>query len=1105
VDNQGLASDSLLRDIPTTDGRKVLGGVALDHKIGQGGMGSVYLGRHLRLNIDVAVKVLLVPRDADQERAEASVKRFMREAQTAASISHQNLIRVMDVNVESDVHFLVMEYVKGESAGDILKRRGSLPEREAVEIVLGAAVGLGEAHMQGVVHRDVKPDNIMIDERGRVKVADLGLAKAVAGDEEDAEGSSLTKSHTAMGTPYYMAPEQFTSSHAVGPAADVWSLGVTLYQLMRGAYPWSDTNVFALAKKIESEPMPDLGADVKGASPGVRAIIARATQKDPSKRYADCRAMGEALSGHLATLGAAPARQDMTTPIAEVPPTVGADGQPLTRTLISKQTSNAFSFGSLPAGQGSGTDTTRDAQKKRRESFRLAFDEGAAAGPAGAGRNGPSLESRAPSQQPQPATDGPAAPASSGPPPSAQSAPDAETPPADAPDTKASRLTKRALIIASVSVAGAALLVVLVLAAISARRAYLVRQRASSDLTHAEALLKEGSYERALEKARAGIAEYGEYGLAGQFAELADTIRARWDEQLAHDHRSAVNQIRALLEEGRVRSALTWAQDEARKAPNAAYRDELTTLVRTIAAQMETSESREGRVSVDDLRAQLEHSATAEVRQAAERILESDRQRKLAASRACEELLVEAQRLRASGSLDRAEEKLVSALGLVPAHGTAKAQLAEVRRAISRRTEYTSQMNQGRAHWGAGAARKAAEAFHMASQSAPEGSEELTAALLLARHARIVADARDKEKGHDIAGAVELYASAKALIDEPVCTEAYQRLMRAIAEQKAVDEARKHIEGGQWKDAADELAKLAETGPANKEVKRLLVQAQRHLPPTPEVGVDLGGVKLTAVYIEPGWSPMGHSRVQYPAEGPSHDVTITKGYYFGKTEVTVAQFTAFMTDTTYMTDPERTGYAVSYRENGARQRETGMSWKNPGFLQGDDHPVVCVSWNDASAFCEWLSTRAFRPCRLPTEAEWESACRARTATEYCWGDDPYAGRGWCNATGVKAGAGLTMFDDYTYTAPVGQFRENALGLYDMHGNVWEWCSDWYGGGYYAISPEKDPQGNPTGTERVLRGGAWNEPVHPALQSAHREKEPPDCASPCCGFRVVIEQ
>ena len=131
-----------------------------------------------------------------------------------------------------------MDYVSGESAGERLKRKGTLPEVEAVEICLGAAEGLASAHEAGIVQRDVKPDNILVDKKGNVVVADLGLAKAHGGQGDSSLSIGISVSHQVIGTPYFMSPEQTRSAKDVGPQADVWSLGVTLYQLTSGSLPW---------------------------------------------------------------------------------------------------------------------------------------------------------------------------------------------------------------------------------------------------------------------------------------------------------------------------------------------------------------------------------------------------------------------------------------------------------------------------------------------------------------------------------------------------------------------------------------------------------------------------------------------------------------------------------------------------------------------------------------------------------------------------------------------------------------------------------------------------------------------------------------------------
>ena len=167
-----------------------------------------------------------------------------------------------------------------------------------------------------------------------------------------------------------------------------------------------------------------------------------------------------------------------------------------------------------------------------------------------------------------------------------------------------------------------------------------------------------------------------------------------------------------------------------------------------------------------------------------------------------------------------------------------------------------------------------------------------------------------------------------------------------------------------------------------------------------------------------------------------------------------------------------------------------------------------VSWNDAVEFCKWLSEKEGREYRLPTEAEWEYACRAGTTTRFYCGDDEDKLLSIGNVADAmlrkiyeRATWALEGEDGYAFTAPVGKFRANSLGLYDMHGNVWEWCQDWYAKDYYGNSPENDPTGPAMGSSRVIRGGSWN--YDPGFcRSANRSRDTPGDRSSNLGFRVA---
>ena len=209
----------------------------------------------------------------------------------------------------------------------------------------------------------------------------------------------------------------------------------------------------------------------------------------------------------------------------------------------------------------------------------------------------------------------------------------------------------------------------------------------------------------------------------------------------------------------------------------------------------------------------------------------------------------------------------------------------------------------------------------------------------------------------------------------------------------------------------------------------------------------------------------------YKSEHPQHLVRISKSFYFATTEVTQGQWKAVMKTT---------------------------PWKGKGLVRkGDNYAASYVSWEDAVEYCRLLSKKDVRKYRLPTEAEWEYACRAGSTKVYSFGSD---------ASELKNYAWprvrLNTFDvDKEYGHQVGQKRPNAWGLYDMHGNVWEWCSDWYGEDYYTKSPGVDPSGPASGSSRVSRGGAWfDDPQY--FRSAYRTRFAPSLGGPDFGFRVV---
>jgi formylglycine-generating enzyme required for sulfatase activity len=243
-----------------------------------------------------------------------------------------------------------------------------------------------------------------------------------------------------------------------------------------------------------------------------------------------------------------------------------------------------------------------------------------------------------------------------------------------------------------------------------------------------------------------------------------------------------------------------------------------------------------------------------------------------------------------------------------------------------------------------------------------------------------------------------------------------------------------------------------------------------------------------------------------------HRVRITKSFYLGIHEVTRGQFRRFVDETGYQTEAERDGKGgqglVSLNEKKMTfKQHPKYTWRYTGFAQTDEHPVVNVTWNDAQAFTAWLGRKEGKPYRLPTEAEWEYACRAGTTSIWSIGDDEEELAAVGNISDGTAKekypdrAAIAARDGYIFTAPVGRFRQNAFGLFDMHGNVWEWCSDGFDADYYKWSPVYDPPGPVGATFRISRGGSWADASR-FCRSADRWISP-EQRGPGTGFRIVL--
>ena len=266
--------------------------------LGKGAMASVWLAEDTELGRRVAVK-LLRP-DADRER-------FRREARAVAALAHPNVCRLYDFGeAAGEGPFMVLEYLSGGSLDDRLRPGVPLPDEETERIARDVADGLAHAHANGLVHRDLKPGNILFDDEGRAKIADFGIVRMT-------ETGAITETGTVLGTAQYISPEQ-TAGESAGPASDVYSFGVILFQMLTGRLPFESESVIDLVRRHRSEPPPPIGALRAGAPPGLAALALAALAKHPADRPPDGAALAAALAGESAATA-------ILAPLADAEPT----------------------------------------------------------------------------------------------------------------------------------------------------------------------------------------------------------------------------------------------------------------------------------------------------------------------------------------------------------------------------------------------------------------------------------------------------------------------------------------------------------------------------------------------------------------------------------------------------------------------------------------------------------------------------------------------------------------------------------------------------------------------------------------------------------------
>jgi serine/threonine-protein kinase len=373
----------------------VLGRYRLMELLGRGEMSTVYLAEHIRMKRRCAIKVL----PAIKVKDTSYLGRFLREAEAVAALDHPNIVRAYDVDQEqeagTEIHFLAMEYVEGKDLEKLLSEKESFTPVQAAEYIRQAAEGLAHAHENGLIHRDIKPGNLLVDAKGTVKLLDLGLARFFNAEEEE----SLTIKHDekVLGTADYLAPEQAVDSHAVDQRADIYSLGCTLYFALTGHPPFTDGTLVQRLLAHQTKAPPPISRYREDVPAGLTDILGKMLKKKKEDRYQTAREVANALAKWLVANADDEWRRKHAAVVAEV---VGVEALNVPRAP-------------LPELVLTETSSTRSAAKSNSPRSRLAGDSAvrkrAATAPAPAAPSTAATSAAAPPRSPSPLPPPPAA------------------------------------------------------------------------------------------------------------------------------------------------------------------------------------------------------------------------------------------------------------------------------------------------------------------------------------------------------------------------------------------------------------------------------------------------------------------------------------------------------------------------------------------------------------------------------------------------------------------------------------------------------------------------------------------------------------------------
>jgi serine/threonine-protein kinase len=1061
----------------------VFGDYRVLDKLGQGGMGVVLKAQHQRMDRIVAVKMIA----GASLKSPDAVKRFYREVKAAAKLNHPNIVQAYDAGEHEGGHYLVMEYVEGKDLGALVKEKGPLPVGQAVDFIVQAARGLQCAHEQGIIHRDIKPANLLVDKKSTVKILDMGLARV--GTAAEQEDDRLTASGQVMGTCDYMAPEQALDTHHADHRADIYALGCTLYRLLAGEVLYKGDSLTKILIAHQLSPVPSLCQARGDVSPQLDSVFQKMAAKKPEDRQqsmSEVIAALETCAGKRSAPATSPGEESTVTFQAADNLSFLQGESPRRLATASKQKAEKLTAATL-AHRAAAAETSKQ----------LAGDEGLLA---------------------------------------------------------VWRKKKTPILAIGCGLLGVLGIVALVVTirvrypdgketVVSVPSGSKVRVNENGDV---DVTVK-------AEVAKPVTAVYGPDApppaVAPFDAAKAKQYQEAWAKHLGVtvEQTNSISMKLALIppgefemgstdeeiarEEGKKNEAEHWYFD---KVPSEAPRHHVKITKPFYLATYQVTQGEYEKVMGVNPSAftekQMEASAfkpPLDQRQKKER--EGDARR--VAGKDTSRHPVE------TVNWDDAME-FCRKFSAMPAEQTARRVYrlpTEAEWEYACRAGTTTQWYCGDDEAGlldvAWFNKNAGGLTHPVGQKRPNawGLYDMSGNVFQWCGDWCSKDYYAQSPPNDPIGPPtgfgRVLRGGTWIFMASACRSAYRDTLtpacrnraygfRVVCEVVALQQEQPTTPAAASSTVGPNAPPAAVAPFDATQAKRHQEAWARHLGVPVEQTNSLG---MPLVFIPPGEFEMGstpeevqwaleYGRQKEPlwysnsilTEVPRHRVKITKPFYIGMYLVTQAEYQKVMgTNPSAFTEKQVEAAAFKPPLDPKQIDEREDALKKVVGKDTSRHPVESVNWDEAMEFCRRLSAMpaertARRVYRLPTEAEFEYACRAGTTTRWYSGDDE-AGlqeRAWYN----KNSGFLTH--------PVGEKRPNAWGLYDISGNVWQWCGDWFSKDYYAQSPPSDPTGPTAGFPRVLRGGSW---LHCATlsRSAFRSSSTPAVRSHVDGFRVVV--